>query len=172
MTQIKLNFQHVRAVVVERDRFTSSLVAQMLRGFGMSGIEIYHSAADARKAMEEHAVDLCLVEAALPDVSGADLVRWLRKEQRDQIRHIPVMMMAGYSQSQDVSDARDAGANMVVKKPLSPRLLFDRLSWIARTPRPFVETDDFAGPDRRFRDAAPPNGAFRRSTDAVVTPAP
>ena len=57
---------------------------------------------------------------------------------------------------------------MVVKKPVSPRLLFDRLSWIARTPRPFVETDDFAGPDRRFREVAPPNGQYRRSTDAVL----
>ena len=168
MSQLKLNFQSVRTLVVDKDRFSGSLITQMLRGFGVENIELLDSAADAKTFMTENHVDLCLVEAGLPDMGGAELVHWVRHEQRESLRYVPVLMLTGYSQSQEVSAARDAGANMVVRKPLSPRLLFDRLSWIARTPRPFVETDDFAGPDRRFREAAPPGGEYRRATDIPV----
>ena len=36
---------------------------------------------------------------------------------------------------------------------------------VANTQRPFIETDHFLGPDRRFRDVAPPDGRLKRETD-------
>jgi hypothetical protein len=43
--------------------------------------------------------------------------------------------------------------------------LFDHLLWLARVPRPFVETNDYVGPDRRFRTIDPPDGRFKRDSD-------
>ncbi|MBK8542804.1 MAG: hypothetical protein IPL62_04060 [Caulobacteraceae bacterium] len=37
-----------------------------------------------------------------------------------------------------------------VKKPISSRLLFDRISNVLTDRRLFVSTDNFFGPDRRF----------------------
>jgi hypothetical protein len=61
--------------------------------------------------------------------------------------------------------ARDAGANLVIGKPVSPRALFDRIAWVAKAPRPFIETANYAGPDRRFRDVEPLDGKRKRETD-------
>ena len=40
MSQLKLNFRSVTTLVVDRDRYTRSLVCQMLRGFGVGGNRI------------------------------------------------------------------------------------------------------------------------------------
>jgi len=57
------------------------------------------------------------------------------------------------------------GANIVVKKPVSPKALFEHMLWIARGARPFIETGNFIGPDRRFRTVEPPDGKLKRETD-------
>ena len=48
--------------------------------------------------------------------------------------------------------ARNAGANMIIRKPVAPSVLLDRIEWIARNTRPFVDSGDYRGPDRRIRN--------------------
>jgi CheY-like chemotaxis protein len=111
--------------------------------------------------------DVCFIEGALPDIETAEIVAWIRK-QPPPLRFIPIIVMSGYTQLRTISAARDSGANLVVRKPVSPQMLFDRLSWVAGTQRPFIETDNFLGPDRRFHDIPPPDGRFKRETDAAM----
>lgn len=168
MAQLKLNFRSVTTLIVDRDRYTRSLIAQMLRGFGVGGIEALDSGEAAMQYVKEHFVDLLIVEASLPDMSGADFIRWVRRENKEPLRFCPILVLSGYTQMKRISDVRDAGANTVVKKPVSAQMLFDRVGWVARTPRAYIETADYVGPDRRFRDVVPPNGEYRRETDFPV----
>jgi DNA-binding response OmpR family regulator len=109
------------------------------------------------------AVDFFFCEAALPDMDGLDLVRWVRRSA--PVPYVPIVVLTGYSRVDAVVGARDAGANLVVKKPLSPQVLFDRLAWMGQGSRKFVETETYVGPDRRFKSIGPPDGLGRRSTD-------
>jgi hypothetical protein len=54
-------------------------------------------------------------------------------------------------------------------KPLTPKAVLDRIIWVARAGRRFVESDKFVGPDRRFKDAGVPEGvgAGRRREDSA-----
>lgn len=166
MAQARLNLRNVTTLLVDRDHFTRALVAQMLRGFGMDSPTIAETGAQAKHHLLHHYADLCIVEAALPDMPSADLIRWIRRQEKSPFRFVPILVMSGYTQLRMVSSVRDAGANLVVKKPVSPQSLLDRIAWLARTPRPFIEAGDFIGPDRRFRDVAPPQGELRREGDA------
>jgi CheY-like chemotaxis protein len=168
MAKLKLNFRSVTTLIVDRDRYTRSLIAQMLRGFGVGGIEAVDTGEAAMAYVKEHFVDLLIVEASLPDMSGADFIRWIRRENKEPLRFVPILVMNGYTQMKLISEARDAGANIVVKKPVSAQMLFDRVGWIARTPRAYLETTDYVGPDRRFKEIAPPSGEYRRETDFPV----
>ena len=168
MSQLKLNFRSVTTLIVDRDRYTRSLVGQMLRGFGVGGIESLDSGAAAQEYIQKNFVDLCIVEANLPDMSGADFVRWVRREQKEPARFMPILVLTGYTQLKLISQVRDAGANLVVKKPVSAQVLFDRIAWIAKTSRSYIETGDYVGPDRRFKDMVPLGGVYRRDTDAPV----
>ncbi|HEY0301936.1 MAG TPA: response regulator, partial [Rhizomicrobium sp.] len=163
--QARLNLRNVTTLLVDRDHFTRGLVSQMLRGFGMDSPTVAETGAQAKHHLQHHYADLCIIEADLPDMTSADVIRWIRRQEKSPFRFVPIIVMSGYTQLRLVSAVRDAGANLVVKKPLSPQGLFDRIAWVARTVRPFIEAGDFIGPDRRFRDRDPPQGEYRRETD-------
>jgi len=164
MGQPRLNLSKVHCLLADRDQFTRGLIAQMLRGFGMGAIQVAASGAQIRDLIVKDRPDVCFLEGVLPDNEASDIIAWIRK-QPPPLRFIPIIVMSGYTQLRMISAARDAGANLVVRKPVSPQALYDRLAWVANTQRPFIETDHFLGPDRRFRDVAPPDGRLKRETD-------
>jgi CheY-like chemotaxis protein len=167
MGQPRLNLSKVHCLLADRDQFTRGLVAQILRGFGMGSIQLAGDGAQAREMILQDRPDVCFIEGALPDISAAALINWIR-QQPPPLRFIPIIVLTGYTQLKLISEARDSGANLVVRKPVSPRALFDRLTWIAHVQRPFIETGTFLGPDRRFHDIPPPDDKFKRETDIVA----
>jgi CheY-like chemotaxis protein len=161
----RANFTRLNVLLVDRSHYFRSLISQALRGFEVRHITSCDSGAAAQKHLEAADFDLCLIDAELPDMSGADLVRFIRRRKREHIRYVPVIMLLGFSQFRQVGAARDAGANLVLRKPISPKGLFDRIVWLARTRRPYVELDTYIGPDRKFHDIDPPDGAYKRAAD-------
>ena len=78
----------------------------------------------------------------------------------------PAILVTGHTPRDKVEKARDCGANYIVTKPLTPLVLLERIIFVSRDPRPFVECDSYIGPDRRFKNMGPPPGTNgRRKTD-------
>jgi CheY-like chemotaxis protein len=165
MGQARLNLKGVQALLLDSDQFSRGLIASMLRGFGMDSPIIGQTGADAMAHLNGNSVDLCIMEAQLPDMSGAELIRWLRRPEMEKIRFVPVVVLTSYAQLRLVSAARDGGANIIVRKPVSPQGLFDRITWIARVQRPFIDAGNYSGPDRRFQAVDPPDGIWKRGDD-------
>ena len=165
MGQPRLNLKGVTTLLVDSDLFTRGLVANILRGFGMDSPTVGETGRMAQHHLEHHYADLVIMEGGLPDMPAADLIKWIRKQEKSPFRFVPIIVMSGYTQLRLISAARDAGANLVVKKPVSPAALFDRITWVARTARPFIETSDYIGPDRRFKNIPPPDGKMKRDSD-------
>jgi hypothetical protein len=83
---------------------------------------------------------------------------------------IPILMLTAHTEASRVASARDAGVNGFIKKPISARLLFDRIANVLTDPRMFVRTSGFVGPDRRHGQTEGYAGPFRRDTDAQQAP--
>lgn len=164
MSTTSMRLSGVDTLVIDDDQFGIDLLNHMLRGFGMDRVKIVKTANEGRALLENHVYDLVICGAILPDSSGADLVKWIRRL-KPPGRFVPILVLTAYSQLNTVKAIRDAGAHMVIKKPASPRVLFDRIEWAARPARPFVETSVYVGPDRRFKFVGPPDGVGRRDTD-------
>ncbi len=109
--------------------------------------------------------DITFIEGAALDMPTAELIKWVRGHPDKSLRFLPIIVLSGYTQLRLISAARDAGANLVVRKPVSPQILFDRFVWVAASNRPFLESPTYNGPDRRFRAVDPPDGKFKRNTD-------
>ena len=161
----RLNFRGVTALLVDRNGYCRSLVSQMLRGFGLQSMHSCSSGEEAKKLLKETYIDMCVIEADLPDMRGSELIRWIRQENKEPLRFVPILVLSGYTQLRMLSETRDSGANLVLKKPLSAQALFDRIAWLARTPRAYIEAGSYVGPDRRFRDVPPPDSQYKRETD-------
>jgi DNA-binding response OmpR family regulator len=164
----RLNLKNVTSLIVDRDRYTRGLIAQMLRGFGMEPPMCVDNGEEAKSLLKESQPDIIFVEGDLSDMPSADLLGWIRRQSKSPLRFVPLIVMSGYTQLRMIATARDGGAHIIVRKPVSPQALFERILWVSRHARPFLETDSYIGPDRRFHDTLPPGGLYRRESEAQV----
>ncbi len=85
---------------------------------------------EARRFIDEHSIDLALVDWMLPDASGLEFVRFLRKS--PETLRLPVVVLTARSEEQDITRGLDAGADDYITKPFSPRELHARLRALLR----------------------------------------
>ena len=158
------NFNGAVTMVIDDSPFALELTAQAILGFGIKVRHACGSAAEAIAVLRDHPVDLILVDCEMPGMSGYEFVRWLRRSGLEPNAFAPVIMTAAHVRRSKVSEARDCGANFLITKPFSAGVLLERIVWVARDARPFLEVGDYFGPDRRFR-SEPWEGLERRSEE-------
>ncbi len=158
------NFAGAVTMVIDDSPFALELTAQALLGFGIKVRHSCNSAAQAIAVLRDRPVDLILVDCEMPGMSGYEFVRWLRRSGLEPNAFAPVIMTAAHVRRSKVSEARDCGANFLITKPFSAGVLLERIVWVARDARPFLEVGDYFGPDRRFHAVAW-NGLERRSEE-------
>ncbi|MFK0299127.1 response regulator [Brevundimonas sp. NPDC090276] len=158
------NFNGAVTMVIDDSPFALELTAQAVLGFGIKVRHACSSAAEAIAILRDHPVDLILVDCEMPGMSGYEFVRWLRRSGLEPNAFAPVIMTAAHVRRSKVSEARDCGANFLITKPFSAGVLLERIVWVARDARPFLEVGDYFGPDRRFH-SEPWDGPERRSEE-------
>ncbi len=120
------------------------------------------SVAEAQEMVGHNELHLILVNANLRESPAFEFIDWLRRSGLQPNSFTPVILITGHTQRSQVEKARDCGSNIVLAKPVSPQSMLERIVWIAREKRPFVNCDTYMGPDRRFHDTGPPAGMTGR----------
>lgn len=163
-----MRYDLIRILIADDNHHMRVLLTEILRAIGVIHI---HEAADGAQALQmlrNHQVDIVMTDLSMQPLDGIDFVRLLRNSPDSPNQMIPVIMITGHSTMRRVAEARDAGVNEFLAKPLTARGVLERIGRIVEHPRPFIRTSDYFGPDRRRRaDPAYP-GPWRRSTDAAV----
>ena len=157
-----VNLSGAVTMVVDDSAFALELTGQALMAFGVRARHACLSAAEAKDILKEQTIDLLLVDCEMPGMDGFELVRWLRRSGLEPNAFIPVIMTAAHIRRPRVAEARDCGASFIITKPFSATTLLERIVWVGRDNRPFLEVGDYFGPDRRFRNAPGP-GEERRA---------
>jgi CheY-like chemotaxis protein len=168
----RINLENVAVLVVDDNAQNVDILRQLFSGFGVRSLLRAGSQEDARNLVAAHELNLIVCNDSLPDGSGYDFVRWLRRSKIEPNSFTPVMITSGHTRRSMVHEARDCGANFVLAKPLSTNVLLERVVWVARESRPYLEAGAYFGPDRRWRDDGPPEGGGRRRTDAGQSTGP
>jgi DNA-binding response OmpR family regulator len=161
----RINLRRANALVVDSNPQSLDLMRQILSGFSMRMIHTVETAQEARRIFSCEGLELIVIDPLFVDDSGFDFIRWARRDESSSNRCIAIIAALGHQTLGNVRAARDAGANMVVAKPLSPEIILKRISWIARENRPFIVSPGYAGPDRRFKNEGPPPGMDGRRAD-------
>lgn len=143
-------------LVVDDNSQALEIVASVLMSFGVRNILRASSGEEAQEVVRRQVVDLILTDAQMPGLDGYDFVRWLRREGPDAMRVTPALIVTAHTRRSEVLRARDCGANFIVAKPLTPTVLLQRIQWVARGDRVFIECDSYFGPDRRYKHEGPP----------------
>lgn len=161
-----VNLSKLAFLVADGNSFYREMTRRILRGFGADTVLEADSAAQVQSVMHTNSVDVLFCDAELEPDSGFELIRSIRLDKAHPLREIPMLISTGTTRPSHINLARNAGANMVIKKPMAPITLYDRLAWISQNPRPFWESETYFGPDRRVRELAGYKGRNRRGRDA------
>ena len=167
MTERTINLRDLAILIADPSPYLRTLVQGMLRGFGAGKMLEVENMDAAVAALRSNRIDVILCDGGLPPDGGFTLTRSIRRDAASEHRSIPILLMTSDTRETTIKQGRDAGANMVVAKPLSPANLYDRLAWVAFNPRQYIDTATYFGPDRRFKNEGGPNGIGRRRSDAI-----
>lgn len=91
-------------------------------------------AKDFYRRLEDVLPDLCLVDVMLPDESGNDIVKKLRRN--PDTRMIPVIMVTAKTTELDLVKGLEDGADDYIKKPFSVMELMSRVKALLRRSQP------------------------------------
>ena len=163
--EMRINLERTAALLVNDNPQGLDILSSIVQGFGLKEQIKCASPEDARAVIKRRSVDLILVECASA-ADSCDLVRWLRREGPQTSAYTPVIILTGHASEGFVAQSRNCGASFIVAKPLTPMILLQRILWLTRDEREWVECDTYVGPDRRVRNYGPPLGmAGRRAGD-------
>jgi CheY-like chemotaxis protein len=111
-------------MVVDDERTLVALAEQTLAelGYDPAGFESSSAALAAFRA-EPGRYDLVLTDEAMPELSGVELAREIRRLRPE----LPIVLMSGYSGAQLTERAHAAGAAEVLRKPLVRRDIAEAL---------------------------------------------
>ncbi len=149
-------------LLINPDEKQRGVMLQVFTGFGVKRTHLCANAFDAMRAVQSSRLGLILCETVLADEDGYDFVRMLRRCEHEPNRRAPVVLMTNEARHTDVVRGRDAGANLVITRPLAPKVILQRIYWLRREPRPFIEAATYVGPDRRYHNLGPPAGMSGR----------
>lgn len=102
-------------IVVEDEPDAAEMFAEMMRVSGFRVIKT-HSSTPAMALIAEHRPDLVLLDVMMPDVSGLEVLRYMRRD--PVLASIPVIVISAKSMPADIRTGMDAGASRYMTKPV------------------------------------------------------
>ena len=120
-------------LIVEDEPAIAELVALHCKHAGYA-VKMAHAVLDARDVVDEALPDLIVLDWMLPDKSGIDFARELRKD--DRTRDLPILMLTARATEDDKVRGLEVGADDYVTKPFSPKELIARIKALLRRAAP------------------------------------
>ena len=122
-----------RILIVEDEPAIRDLISVNLRHAGFEPIEAA-DANQARRHIDAALPDLILLDWMLPDISGVELARRLRAD--DRTRGLAILMLTARAEESDTLQGFEAGVDDYLSKPFSPRELIARIKALLRRSAP------------------------------------
>ncbi len=116
-------------LIVDDEAAIREMIAVALQMAGYRCLEAENAQA-AHAIVVDHQPDIILLDWMMPDVSGIELARRLKRE--TAYADIPIIMLTARSEEDNKIQGLEAGADDYITKPFSPRELIARLKAVLR----------------------------------------
>jgi DNA-binding response OmpR family regulator len=126
-------------LVVDDEEVICHLLERGLKEHGFT-VQIANTATNALTILATQAMDLVILDHNLPDLTGRDVCRRIRRN--PNTRSVPVIIVTGASSETLPVDCLDAGADDYVSKPFNVREIVARAQAILRRPVSYSDEND------------------------------
>lgn len=137
----------VNLVVIEDDKTTSTMLQQILTGQGYQ-VTVFHDGREASDYLQQNSPDLVLTDIHVPNRDGFELVKEIRKKDREISAYTPVIVLTGvYTSRNDKAVTLDDGADDFIAKPFDVIELLARVRSLLRVQELYKRSQFFATHD-------------------------
>ena len=120
---------HQTVLIVDDEAPIREMIAVALQMAGYQCLEA-ENAQNAHALIVDHQPDIILLDWMMPEVSGIELARRLKREPLSA--QIPIIMLTARGEEDNKIQGLEAGADDYITKPFSPRELIARLKAVLR----------------------------------------
>jgi two-component system response regulator PhoP len=117
----------MRVLLIEDDTRLAAALGKQLRDAGYA-VDLSADGVDGLFLGEEYPIDLAIIDLGLPELSGLEVIRRLRKRGRD----FPILVLTARSEWQDKVAGLEAGADDYLTKPFHVEELMARINALMR----------------------------------------
>jgi len=160
---VRIDFKPLSFLVVDDSAHMRRLVRTLLHSFGAREINEAENGAAGLEVFTRNLPDIVILDWAMPIFDGIELTRMIRVSEDNPNPFVPIIMLTGNAERRRVLQARDAGVTDFLVKPISAKVLYERIVNVVVNPRPPMRARTYLGPDRRRSLSSSYSGPERRT---------
>lgn len=169
ITSLPENMRHyslgkLRILVVDDSPHMREILRRIVRIFGVRHFAEASEGTQGLRVMAEFGPDIVITNWEMSPMNGLEFVRRVRRDADSANPLVPILMVSGHAEIQRVIEARNAGINEFLTKPVSAKALHSRIVRVIEKPRVFIRCSGFFGPDRRMQSLGYTGDERRRSS--------
>ena len=103
-------------LIVEDNELNMKLFNDLLEAHGYDTLQT-RSGVEAVELARKHKPDLILMDIQLPEVSGLQVIMWIKDD--EDLRHIPIIAITAFAMKGDEEKIRQGGCDAYLSKPIS-----------------------------------------------------
>ncbi len=128
------NRQSLHILLVEDEYINRTLAVSVLEREGWE-VTVAENGIQSLELLDHYGFDLILMDIQMPELNGYETTRIIRRKEKQNGRHIPIIAMTAYAVVGDREKCLDAGMDGYISKPIHPDRLLDEIeSVLHRSP--------------------------------------
>ncbi len=147
----KQQFEGARVAVIDPNREVRHAICEGLRARGFGHVDGTGSLAELEDMLGNHLVDLVIGDAEFDEEGFTKIAKAVRQGDHGPNPYLIAMASLSDPTEDNFKQVVAAGTDNVLVKPLSVKMLIDRITTVVHKRKPFVVSTDYIGPDRRLR---------------------
>ena len=155
----------LRFLLMDDNHHIRAIVATILRSVGVRHVREASDGAEGLNVLDTWPADIAIADFKMAPMDGVEFTRRIRRP-NSRNAYLPIIMMTGFSDRGRIFEARDAGVNEILAKPITASGLLNRVESVILQQRPFIRTEAYFGPCRRRKEGDGPDGVERRGAAA------
>jgi CheY-like chemotaxis protein len=159
------DLKRLKILIVDPNAYMRGVIADSLRRLHVVNIAAAANAVEAFNVGRPFKPDIAFVDWEAGRMSGLEFTREIRRNTSGLARETPIILMASLIGHEQLMNARNAGVNEVLLKPISAQGVLSRIEEVVLRPRRFIDSRNYVGPCRRRKEDPAYLGPWRRLSD-------
>ena len=157
----------LRILIVDDSEQMRDLLTVLLEAMGITDVLTAKDGEEGHALFLQSAPDVIITDGAMSPIDGYELTDRIRSDPKNPNPYVPIIMLSGHLEDENVRRARTSGVSEYLAKPVSSDTLYERLIKIVGNPYYFIQTPTYLGPDRRRATEELYSGDDRRTENIV-----